>query len=42
MFVFADASTTAYGAVVYLSKDNHICLAMSKTRVAPIKATFLP
>ena len=42
MFVFADASTKAYGAVVYLSRDNHICLAMSKTRVAPIKATSLP
>ena len=41
MFVFADASTKAYGAVVYLSRDNHICLAMSKTRVAPIKATSL-
>ena len=42
IFVFADASTRAYGAVVYLNRDNHICLAMPKTRVAPIKATFLP
>ena len=41
MFMFVDSSTKAYGAVVYLSRDNHICLAMSKTRVTPIKATFL-
>ena len=42
MFVFADASTKAYGGVVYLNSDDQVCLAMSKTRVAPIKATSLP
>ena len=42
MFVFADASTKAYGAVVYLSSSGHVSLAMSNTRVAPIKTTSLP
>ena len=42
MFVFADASMKAYGAVVYLNRGEQVCLAMSKTRVAPIKATTLP
>jgi len=42
MFVFADAHTKAYGAVVYYNRDEHICLAMSKIRVAPLKATSLP
>ena len=41
MFVFADASTKAYGAVVYLSRNNHICLAKSKSSVAPIKTISL-
>ncbi|XP_065911263.1 uncharacterized protein [Dysidea avara] len=42
IFVFADASTKAYGAVVYLSSNNRVCLAMSKNRVAPIRSTTLP
>ena len=42
MFVFADASTKAYGAVVYLNSKSNICLAMSKNRVAPLKTTSLP
>ena len=27
MFVFADASTKAYGGVVYLNSDDQVCLA---------------
>ena len=42
MFSFADASTKAYGAVVYLSSNENVCLAMSKTCVATLKATSLP
>ena len=42
VFVFADASTKAYGATVYLNSDSHICLAMSKNRVAPTKTVTLP
>ena len=38
IYVFADASIRAYGAVVYLN----ISLAMSKSRVAPLKALTLP
>lgn len=41
IFVFADASTKAYGAVVYFSSNNRVCLAMSKNRVAPIRSTTL-
>ena len=41
IYVFADASIKAYGAVVYLHSDN-ITLAMSKSRVAPLKALTLP
>jgi len=39
MFAFADA---AYGGVVYLNSGNNVCMAMSKARVAPLKATTLP
>ena len=42
MFVFADASTKAYGAAVYLNSKSNICLAMSKNHVAPLKTTSLP
>ena len=42
MFVFADASTKVYGAVVYLSISSHISLVMSKTHVTSIKTTSLP
>lgn len=42
IYIFTDASTKAYGAVVYLSKANQTCLAMSKSRVAPVKSVTLP
>ena len=42
LFVFADASTKAYGAIVYLNSGNHISLVMSKSRVAPVKSVTLP
>jgi len=42
LFVFADASTKAYGAIVYLCNNSNISIVMSKARVAPIKALTLP
>ena len=42
LFVFADASTKAYGAIVYLSSAGHVSLAMSKTCVAPTRTITLP
>jgi len=42
LFVFADASTKAYGAVVYLNSNKHVCLAMSKNCVTSIRPTTLP
>ena len=42
VFVFADASTKAYGAIVYLNSGKHISLAMSKNRVAPTRVVTLP
>ena len=42
VYVFSDASTKAYGAVVYICKNNNISLVMSKSRVAPIKSVTLP
>ena len=42
VYIFTDAGTKAYGAVVYLSKANQTCLAMSKRRVAPVKSVILP
>ena len=42
LFVFADASTKAYGAIVYLNSGNHISLVMSKNRVARTRAVTLP
>ena len=42
IYVFADASTKAYGTVIYLLSNNDISFAMSKSRVAPIKALTLP
>ena len=42
MFVFSDASTKAYGAVVYLSYQDQVALVMSKSRVTPTKSITLP
>lgn len=42
LFVFADASTKAYGAIVYLNSGNHISFAMSKNCVAPTRTVTLP
>ena len=42
LFVFADASTKAYGAIVYLNSGNHISLVMSKNLVAPTRTVTLP
>jgi len=41
--VFADVSTKAYGAFIYLrSSNNEISFVMFKSHVAPIKALTLP
>ena len=42
LFVFADASTKAYGTIVYLNSGNHISLAMLKNHVAPTRTVTLP
>ena len=42
IYVFADASTKAYGTVVYLQFGIEVSLAMSKGRVAPLKSLTLP
>ena len=42
LYVFADASMKAYGAIVYLCNNHNISFVMSKGRVAPIKALTLP
>ena len=42
VYVFSDASTKAYGTVVYICKNNNINLVMSKSHVAPIKSVTLP
>ncbi|XP_011883845.1 PREDICTED: uncharacterized protein LOC105570993, partial [Vollenhovia emeryi] len=44
---FADASTRAYAAVVYLRLDNgkeqpRVCLLAAKTKVAPVKTISIP
>jgi len=40
--VFSDASTKAYGAVVYMCQQDQVCLVMSENRVAPTKSITLP
>ena len=42
LYAFADASTKAYGAVVYIRRNQETSLVMSKSRVAPIKTITLP
>ena len=42
LYVFVDASTRAYGAIVYLCSNGNISFVMSKSRVAPIKTLALP
>ena len=42
MYVFSDASTKSYGVVVYICKNNHISLVISKSCIAFIKNITLP
>ena len=42
IYLFADASTKPYGAVIYLLSNNDISFVMFKSCVAPIKALTLP
>ena len=42
LHMFADASTKAYGAVVFLTSGDHATLVMAKNRVAPLKSLTLP
>ena len=42
LYAFADASTKAYGAVVYICQNQETSLVMSESRVAPIKTITLP
>ena len=42
LYAFSDASTKAYGAVVYICQNQEVSLVMSKCRVAPIKTVTLP
>ena len=42
LHVFADGSTKAYGAVVFLSSLVESIVLMAKRRVAPLKKTTLP
>lgn len=42
LHVFADASTKAYGAVVFLSCSDQITFVMAKGCIAPLKPVTLP
>ena len=42
LFVFADASLQAYGAVAFISDNNRVSFVMAKSRVAPLKQLSLP
>ena len=37
LHIFADASTVAFGAVVYIKQNSQTSIVMAKTRVAPVK-----
>lgn len=42
LHIFCDASANAYGAVAYLQYEQFVSLAMSKTRVKPLKDITIP
>ena len=42
LYAFADASTKAYSAVVYICRNQETSLVMSQSHVAPIKTIILP
>jgi len=42
LHTFADASTKAYGAVIYICQNQDTSLVMPKSRVTPIKPITLP
>ena len=42
LYVLADASTKAYGAVVYIQQGSETAFVIAKTRVAPLKQLTLP
>jgi len=42
IYVFADASTKAYSAVIYLLSNSEVSFVMFKSWVVPIKALTLP
>lgn len=39
---FADASQSAYGAVVFFTQDDQVSFVTAKTRVAPLKMFTIP